>query len=436
LLGAKARAGAKVFIETHGCSLSLSDSEAMAGILSSAGYELSMEPLKADLIILVTCIVKGPTEHRMRQRVQTLSAIGKPLIIAGCMPEVEAKVLESLNPQASLLGPNSVGRIAEAAASALSGGRFVAIGGKAEEKLGLPRIRRNPVVGIIPIASGCLGMCSFCQVRLARGSLHSYSPEAIVSEARMALKDGCRELWLTSQDNGCYGLDIGSSLPELLKSVCSIEGDFMIRVGMANPTYVRGFLKELLDAYRSEKVFKFLHIPIQSSCPRILRLMRRHYEPEDVMDIINAFRRAFPESTIATDVIVGFPTETEEEFEETLEFVAKAKPEVINISRFSPRPRTEAAKLPRLPSDVVAKRSKILTELSKKIALERNESWIGWEGPCLIEEPGLKPNQWIGRNKAYRPIVIEDNASSLLGKSIKVRIVGATSRCLKGEKVS
>lgn len=427
---------AKVYIETHGCSLSLSDSEAMAGILYSAGYELCREPSESDLNILVTCIVKGPTENRMRYRVKALSAIGKPLIVAGCMPEVEEKLLESLSPKASLLGPNSIGMVAQAAASALSGKRFVAIRGKPEEKLGLPRLRRNPVVGIVPIASGCLGVCSFCQVRLARGRLFSYSPEAIVSEAARAIKEGCRELWLTSQDNGCYGLDIGSSLPELIRSVVRIEGDFKVRVGMANPTYVKLFLEELLDAYKNEKIFKFLHIPIQSFCPRILHLMRRGYGPDDAMEIINAFRRAFPEGTLATDVIVGFPTETEEEFEETLEFIAKVKPEVVNISRFSARPGTDAARLPRLPSEVVAKRSKLLTELSRKVSLERNEGWIGWEGACLIEEPGFRANQWIGRNVAYRPIVIDDiTGADLLGKSIVVKVIGATGRCLIGKRI-
>ncbi|MBS7610153.1 tRNA (N(6)-L-threonylcarbamoyladenosine(37)-C(2))-methylthiotransferase [Candidatus Bathyarchaeota archaeon] len=427
---------AKVYIEAHGCSLSLSDSEAMAGILHSVGYELSQEPSEADLNILVTCIVKGPTENRMRYRVRALSAMEKPLIVAGCMPEVEEKVLESLNPRASLLGPNSIGMIAEAVASTLSGKRFVAIRRGPEEKLGLPRLRRNPVVGIIPIASGCLGVCSFCQVRLARGRLYSYPPKAIVSEAIRAIKEGCRELWLTSQDNGCYGLDIGSSLPELIRFVAGIEGDFMVRVGMANPTYVKQFLEELLDAYKNEKVFKFLHIPIQSFCSRILCLMRRGYGPDDAMEIINAFRRTFPEGTLATDVIVGFPTETEEEFEETLEFVAKVKPEIVNISKFSPRQGTEAARLPRLPSEVVAKRSRLLTELSRKVSLERNEGWIGWEGTCIIEEPGLKPNQWIGRNMAYRPILIDEVSKNLLGKSAIVRVVGATSRCLKGKIIA
>jgi MiaB/RimO family radical SAM methylthiotransferase len=182
-----------------------------------------------------------------------------------------------------------------------------------------------------------------------------------------AVKDGCTEIWLTSQDNGCYGLDIGSSLPEILRKVCAVKGDFTIRVGMMNPTHIKNMADKLVDAYENEKMQKFLHLPVQSGSDKILKSMRRGYNVEDFLGIVGKFRKAFPTLTLSTDIIVGFPTETEDDFQLTVDLLKRTRPQKVNISKFGVRPETGASKMEQLPVEVVNKRSRSLYEIIKSL---------------------------------------------------------------------
>jgi len=421
-----------VYFEVYGCSSSVAEAEIMQGLLRRAGYRIVSDSMDSDVNVIVTCIVKTPTEHRMIHRISKLTEEGKPLIVAGCMPMVERGIVERLNPRASLIGPSSISRIVDAVKIALDGGRAVFLE-RESYNICMPRVRRNPIVGIVEIAQGCLSACSFCQVRFARGKLVSYPPNMIIEEVRRALADGCREIWITSQDNACYGFDIGLKLTDLLKRILSIEGDFYVRIGMMNPAYVKPMVDDLIECLNNEKCFKFVHLPVQSGSNRILKLMRRMYTVEDYLEIVDRLRSNVDKLSIATDIIVGFPSETDEDFQSTIDLIKEVEYDSVNISKFGARPLTEAAKMKPLPSSIVSERSRIASEIAREIALSRNRRvWLGWSGEVLVDEEGLKPGSLIGRNIWYKPIVLKDDTLSL-GAKIKVRIVEVYPYHLLGE---
>jgi len=420
----------RIYTEVYGCSANLSDYEIALGLLKERGFSFSENPHKSVLNIIFTCCVKVPTTSRMFHRIAELTKSGRPLIVAGCISKVMRSSIEKINPSASLVGPDALEKIVDAVDYTLKGKKFVWLKDLRKPKVFLPKLRKNPVIDVIEISTGCLGSCSYCIVKNVKGNLFSYPPELIVKEAKFAVNDGCKELWLTSQDSSCYGADIKTTLPNLINNICEIHGKFFIRVGMMNPDHAKQNLQQLIEAYKNEKVFKFLHLPVQSFSPRILKEMKRNYSPNMVLEVIEKFYKVFPRFTLSTDVIVGFPGESDEDFQKTIDFVKKIKPDIVNISKFGLQPNTEAAKMEQLPRDVVDNRSRELTKVVKQITLEKNQKWIGWSGECLIDERGKK-NSWIGRNFSYKPVVIRSN-KKLLGEFVRVEVTDAKSNYLIG----
>lgn len=423
---------ARVHVEVYGCSANQADAEFISGLLMKAGHIPVASPKDAEGIIILTCVVKTPTERKMLRRLRDLSAKGVPMVVAGCMPKAEKWLVEQAAPEASLIGPEDIHHAVEALEAALEGRRLEFLDGKSLDKVLLPRLRRNPVVHIAPIASGCLGRCSYCIVKVARGHLHSYPAEGILEDARRALEEGCREIWVTAEDTAAYRWN-GYKLPQLLEELSALKGRFYIRVGMMTPNQAKGILEDLLEAYKSEKVFKFLHLPVQSGDDEILKRMRRGYTVDDFMEIVLSFREAFPSLSLSTDIIVGFPGETEEQFRESLRLIEEVRPEVLNISRFWPRPCTEAERMPdQVHGRETKKRSSIMRRIWERISLDKSRRWIGWRGEILVDEYG-KSGTMIGRNYAYRPITFKGNAR--LGDFIEIAVKDARIGYLVGEVV-
>lgn len=423
----------KVWVEAYGCSASMADSEMISGLLRNAGYDIAESHSEGTLSLVVTCSVKDATEHKMMSRIRSLTRSGKPLVVAGCLPKADRARVEALSPNASLLGPHSIDRVVEVASSALSGSRLVALEDSADDKINVPRLRMNPVVSIVEIASGCMSECTFCQTKLAKGWLRSYRVGDIMRQIRNDIDCGCKEVWLTSTDNGCYGKDIGSNLVELLNS-CSLEGSFKIRLGMMNPMYIPEMLDSLVDVFRSnDKLFKFLHIPVESGSERILRKMKRGHTARTFLDAVLAFRRTIPEMTISTDIIVGFPSETEEDFEATLDLVARAEPDIVNLSRYSARPGTESAawKDDRISSQVAKDRSERIHNLARDIAQKRNSLWVGWQGEIIIDE--IKNGTAQGRNYAYKSVVLDQKDLAALGQTKRIKVYDFSKFSLKAK---
>ena len=199
--------------------------------------------------------------------------------------------------------------------------------------LDLPKIRKNKLVEIIPLSTGCLGSCTYCKTRHARGRLGSYDPDAIVERARIAISEGVMEIWLTSEDTGAYGRDIGTNLPNLLKSIVKIMPDHtMLRLGMTNPPYILEHLQAMADIMKHPRVYEFLHVPVQSGSNNVLDKMNREYTCEEFNEVCDFLKEEMPTMTLATDIICGFPTETAEDHEETCALVRRHQFPVLNIS--------------------------------------------------------------------------------------------------------
>ncbi|MDW0330766.1 MAG: tRNA (N(6)-L-threonylcarbamoyladenosine(37)-C(2))-methylthiotransferase, partial [Nitrososphaeraceae archaeon] len=394
-----------------------------------------------DLNIIVTCAVKDATEHRMISKIKKYSR-EKPLVVAGCLPKTSKKLVESFSPNSSLLGPQSLNRTVEVIDGSLNGQKIVALDDSMSTKVNIPKMRLNPVVSIIQISSGCLSECSFCQTKLAKGTLTSYRIGDILRQVKDDVASNCKEIWLTSTDNGCYGLDLKTDLVDLLEKCSNIEGDYKIRVGMMNPMYVPRFLDRLISLYRNnDKVFKFLHMPVQSGSERILRKMKRGHTAKIFLDVVKELRKKIPEIAIATDIITGFPSESERDFEETLSLIEESQPDVINSSRYSPRPGTLAAKYPRLSTKIVKERSTRLHTIIRKSTMRRNQIWYGWKGQILIDEL-LDERKIQGRNSAYKPVIIEIPGSKkfdpkqLLGQYLSIKVIEISNYSLLGELIS
>jgi threonylcarbamoyladenosine tRNA methylthiotransferase CDKAL1 len=416
------KAKPKVWVEAYGCSASMADSEMISGLLKGAGYEIASRESESALNLIVTCSVKDTTEHRMVSRIKTMSKSGKPLVVAGCLPKADRAKVESLNSLASLLGPHSIENARAVVGSALAGNRLVALEDSESDKINIPRVRLNPAVSMVEIASGCMSECTFCQTKIAKGWLRSYRIGDIMRQIRVDVETGCKEVWLTSTDNGCYGKDKGTDLVELLNSCCLLEGDFKIRLGMMNPMYLPGMLDRIVNAfYENDKLFKFLHIPVESGSDRILRRMRRGHTVRTFRDAVQAFRSKISEMTISTDIIVGFPSESEDDFKKTLDLVERTTPDIINISRYGARPGTEAAKWKamRVRSQVAKERSERLHSLARTVAKKRNSLWQDWQGEIIVDEIGKVAQ---GRNYAYKPVVLSNADQISLGDRKRVKV--------------
>ncbi len=409
----------KIHLKSYGCSANTADAEIARGALTQHGHTLVETSEEADINIIVTCVVKTPTEQKVSKELRILEASGKPLIVAGCMPKSLTKQVKKLVPSASLVGPDDIERIVEAVQHTLDGEQVTYIDGEATDRTCLPRVRENPLVHIAPISTGCLGNCSYCIVKFARGHLYSFPAEKIVRDVRDAVSNGCREVWVTAEDTATYN-DDGVKLPALLDMITGVEGDFRVRVGMTTPNQLEPVLDEMIESLRSPKLYKFIHIPIQAGNDEILQRMRRRYTVQEFKDVVNRLREAIPEIGISTDIICGFPGETMTQFKNSLDLIEWLRPDVLNINRFWERPGTDASKMPgRLHGRDTKERSRLMTDLWKRIAVEVGERWIDWEGEILLTEHGKRGTK-VGRNYVYKAVALKTDAS--LGSFVNVRV--------------
>ncbi len=428
-----------VHIKTYGCAHNMSDSEVMAQYLVKEGYQVSgfgrlaieqdlSEPElieTADLVIYNTCTVKNPSEDKFFSQ---LHATNKPVIIAGCIPQAEARAEWLV--QYSAIGVEQLHRVADVVEQTLQG--VVVHELKKQKSLHkrdfVPTLRKNKYVAIIPILQGCLGACTYCKTKFARGTLKSYPLDDIIAQIRLAKHDGIHEMWLVSEDNGAYGLDIDLTLLDLLRAIQSIEGDFKIRLGMFNPEYAYEYRHELPEIIKDDRFYDFIHIPIQAGNNQVLEDMVRPYTREQFQEAVDLFKEKIPSISIATDIICGFPTESDDQWKETMDLVKKNTFSVINISKFYPRGGTSAAKMKLLPTEIPKARSK---ELSEWFAGQNyNESYVGTTVKVFFSEEG-KNDTLIGKTQNYKQVVIVGN-KDLLGKYALVTITHTTRDDLRG----
>ncbi len=430
----------RIRIETYGCTLNQAESDIMEGVLRANGYIISHDEAgdQADAIVINTCTVKGATENKIIDRMKKLTAGGKPFVVAGCLSANEAR-LRSFAPNSPIVKTMSIARIAEAVDDALAG--QVTLFKDYEPKDALPRIFTAPILRV-PINDGCVGHCNYCQTKIARPYLRSYFPKTISRWISEGISMGAKEIQLASQDSGAYGLDIKTDLAHLLDSICvddselrlrsisaSGDGDFFIRLGMINPEHAVRMKDDLARALKHPNMYRFIHIPVQSGSEKVCRDMERDHTVEDFRGLAAFLRKMVPGITIATDIIVGYPTESEDDFNQTIDLVRSVRPDIVNVSKFSPRPGTSAKLMRQLDNDTIKRRSASLSPIVREISKERNESWIGSELRVLITE---KQKDFTGRAPSYKQVVVK-GFDGKLGDIVHARITGANHGSLFGD---
>lgn len=411
-----------IYLEVYGCTANKSDASLIKGILKDSNHEIVENVDDADSIVILTCTVIDATEQRMLSRLKNFKKTGKNVIVAGCMASIQSDLIKSVLPKAKLLPPQNSYQILDA----LENKETIFVD---KNKTLLPKYYEN-IIAPISIAEGCLFSCSYCITSKARGKLKSYPIGEITKDVNSAIKQGCKEIQLTSQDTSSYGLDFNSNLGELLTKTSQIKGKYRIRVGMMNPYTVMKNIDSIIKGFNNPQIYKFLHLPVQSGDNDILQKMNRKYTVEDFIEIIKKFREKYPNITISTDVIIGFPTETKQQFEHTIDLLKTIKPDITNITRFSARPHTKAKAMKgRVKTEIVKKRSKILTNLCSKITKENNFKHVGKIYNCLITEIG-KDNTFMGRAENYKPVVLKEKVN--IGDFIPITITQAESTYLVG----
>lgn len=432
----------KVYVKTWGCSHNNSDSEYMAGQLASYGYKITDNKTEADLWLLNSCTVKSPAEDHFRNEIKLARELSKYIVLAGCVPQGQPKAdyMQGL----SMVGVQQIDRVLEVVEETLKGHSVRLMGQKKEQgkkvggaSLNLPKIRKNPLIEIIAINTGCLNQCTYCKTKHARGELGSYPPEEIVARAKQSFEEGVVEIWLTSEDLGAYGHDIGVTLPQLLWQLVEVipEGARM-RLGMTNPPYILEHLEEIAKILNHPRVYSFLHVPVQSASDSVLMDMKREYCLADFKHVADFLKQRVPDVNIATDLICGFPTETEADFEETMDLVREYKFPSLFINQFFPRPGTPAAKMPKIPAQDVKKRTKRVSELFQSYHPYTHK--LGEIQQVLVTEVSHDKQYYVGHNKCYDQVLVPKD-ENLLGKLVEVEITETGKHfmkcCLLGDAV-
>jgi len=397
----------RYYVEAYGCTMNQGETRMLAEELNGCGHTEVEDPGDADVAVIGTCVVISKTEERMKRRIEELSEICSEVKVTGCLTTTKTDEKIAMSSNVDYIEPDNIGMSFEP---------------------------DDGLIGVIPIASGCIGDCSYCITKLARGYLKSRSPKDIKCRFERLLESSTWEIQLTCQDTASYGRDIGYSLPGLLSDLLQSEKDFRIRIGMMNPDTAYPIKDEIKSLLKDKRIYKFLHLPLQSGSKKVLEAMNRNYSPENWISLVREFREKFPEITISTDVIAGYPGETEDDFQKTIDLIEEARPDIVNVTRFSARPGTEAnSSSSKLHSRKKKVRSKKLTELRFNISRERNKDHVGKKMEATVLEEG-KGDTLKARTDNYKVVVIDENAS-FIGKRVKVEIVGAEDVYLKGRLI-
>ncbi|MEN6609626.1 MAG: tRNA (N(6)-L-threonylcarbamoyladenosine(37)-C(2))-methylthiotransferase [Methanoregulaceae archaeon] len=381
-MGIDAIRGKRVYIESYGCTYNSGDAEKLARVLGNQGCTRVESASLADVVIINTCTVIAPTERHM------LRILGeyrdRELYVSGCMPVVQLEKIQAVC-SPGVIFPKEIYR-----------------------KYRRLQSTGSATSGIVQIAQGCLGSCTYCITRKARGPLVSFSLDEIVSQVEACASTGIPEIQLTAQDVSAWGRDIGKTLPDLLKRISRKEGNFSLRLGMMNPKTLLPILPAMLDAFSHENIFRFVHLPVQSGSNRVLEQMGRGYSRENFIAITDTLRSRFPDLNLMTDVIVGYPGETEREFGETLDLLERTWPQKVNVTRFSKREHTPVATVQEFPDFVKKDRSRIVLAIAERIYHRSNAEWIGKTVPFIVTEK-RKPGSVLCRTGNYLNIVLRED---------------------------
>lgn len=452
-----------MYLETFGCAHNISDGEYMKGLLTEYGYEMVSKDKKSNAAIWVinSCTVKDPSQAAFMRLVDEGKQTGKGVVVTGCVPQAD-RTLKGLE-EVSMLGVTQIEKIVSVVEETAKGNVVKLLKKNPTlPRLDLPKIRKSRLVEIIPISTGCLGSCTYCKTKHARGKLGSYSIQVLSERLRTVLQSEVTEVWLASEDTGAYGIDLSTNISTLLRTLTTVmeaNGNYpaqgihkMLRIGMTNPPYILAHLDVVAECLNHPNVFKFLHIPVQSGSNSVLNDMRREYTVEEFKRVCDYLLKYVPHVTIATDIICGFPGETEEDFEQTMKLVEAYKFPVLNISKFYARPGTPAAKMKKVKTDIAKARSTRLTRFFESYSCygflvgQTVDVWFSEEvsfskqskgssnptQPTASDQVAEKRKQSVGHTKEYIKVVVQYEAG-VAGLKKRVQILSASKFHVSGK---
>ncbi|SMB97594.1 tRNA-i(6)A37 thiotransferase enzyme MiaB [Thermanaeromonas toyohensis ToBE] len=435
------------WIKVYGCQMNERDGEIIAGLLEEAGYYKAPAMEEADVIVLHTCCVREKAENKVYGRLGQLARLKskKPdLVIAvgGCMtqqPGAAEKMREKAPHVDLIYGTHNLHELPQLLKKVEEERRPVAVIWEKEGPVveGLPLRRAHGAKALVTISYGCNNFCTYCIVPYVRGRERSRRPEDIIEEIKALVADGVLEVMLLGQNVNSYGKDLedGVDFGNLLERVNAIPGLQRIRYMTSHP---RDFTLKLVETIsRLDKVCEHVHLPVQAGSNRVLELMNRGYTREYYLELVKTLRQYIPGISITTDLIVGFPGETEDDFQDTLDLVEQVQFDNAFTFMFSPRKGTVAATLPgQLPLEVKKERLYRLMEVQNRISRVKNEALVGQELEVLVEGPSeTDPEKLSGRTRTNK-LVIFPGPEDLVGKLVKVKITQAQTFLLKGEVAS
>lgn len=431
------------FIHTYGCQQNVADSEKIKGMLKKSGFDFTDDVNQADFILFNTCAVREHAEDRVFGNVGALKALKRKhpsvlIALCGCMMEQEHianKIYKSFPFVGLVFGTHSLHHFPELMYNSLVNGKRVFERGNDNKMVyeGIPVSRDGSFKGWLPIMYGCDNFCSYCIVPYVRGRERSRDKDIIISEAKQMIESGYKDITLLGQNVNSYGknLDYDINFAKLIKEIDSIEGDYWLRFMTSHP---KDCTKELIDTIAESKhISTHLHLPFQSGSDRILKQMNRHYDRKKYLEIVNYAKEKIPGLSLTSDIIVGFPGETYEDFKETVSLVKEVEFTSLFTFIYSPRVGTPAAKMEDpIPAEEKSKWFRELLDVQAEIAAKRCSSMVGTTQKVLIEGKKEKSNELTGRTSGN--IIVElEGSEDLIGTFQNAEITKARNWILKGK---
>ncbi len=430
----------KAYVETYGCQQNEADSEQLRGMLSEAGYAIADEAEGADVVIMNTCAIREHAEQRVFGNLGALTHTKRrhpeqKIFLCGCMagqPQVVEKLRKSYPHVDGVFSTHHLWQFPSILWQVLTTKKrvFSTVDEPGSIAEGLPLVRSNTLKSWVSIMYGCNNFCTYCIVPYVRGRERSRMPEDVLAECRELIANGCKEITLLGQNVNSYGKDLGLDIDfsDLLEQIAQLPGDFLIRFMTSHPRDAGQKLFDTMAKY--PKIAKQLHLPFQSGSSRVLKAMNRHYDREKYLSLVNYAKSVMPDLVLTSDVIVGFPGETNEEFEETLSLIEQVRYDALFTFIFSPRSGTPAASMED-PTPKAEKNARFdrLCSLQNTISEEIHAAYIGKTMRVLVD--GVDGDHLTSRTEGGR-LVRFSGPECLIGTYTNVKITGATTWSLSG----
>ncbi len=413
----------KIGFRVYGCTMNKADMLAAKDYVSSLGHQVVEDEVEADTVVIYSCSVRSETEESILADIKRLQAQGKKVVVASCLANTRPGRILLEAPQSVVMVGGDHTQIADALAARP--------GSVVYGSTRLPPSTPRSLVYPIKIAEGCTSNCYFCVTKLARPKLWCRPSWEVVDAVGKAVEAGAVEVELTSMDNADYYEAPNTRIPQLVaKIVGVVRGVYMLRVGMMNPMGALKMEDDIVKMFSQPKVYRFLHIPIQSGDKEVLEAMNRHYEPEEVVSFIRRLKESVPDLRVATDIMVGHPGEDAHAFQNTLRIIREGVFDKLHVFRFTARPHTRAATLPQVDEQIKKERSTLASAEARRIQLQKNTIYVGRTVDALVT--GSKGDHTLeARTVNYLKVLLPYD-SAYRGTWVKVTVTHATPDHLVG----